>query len=80
MPGTLVLGAIADDATLEITPETRALIAEKLGAELIDFVEYQWSWAVIARVGAARPIAEGMMPNGTVVLDRIVSFPLAEME
>ncbi|MCB1022003.1 MAG: hypothetical protein KDC27_18875, partial [Acidobacteria bacterium] len=79
-PGTLVLGAIADDATLEITPQTRALITEKLGAELIDFVEYQWSWAVIARVGAARPIAEGMRPNGTVVLDRIVSFPLADLD
>jgi uncharacterized protein (TIGR03437 family) len=74
--GTLVLGAIADDGTLKITDQTRALIRERLGAGLIDLVEYQWSWAILTRVGAERPIAEGMMPNGTVVLDRVVSFPL----
>jgi uncharacterized protein (TIGR03437 family) len=74
--GVLVLGAIADDGTNKLTPQARTLIRERLGAELIELVEYQWSWAIIARVGAGRPIAEGMMPNGTVVLDRVLSFPL----
>ena len=74
--GILVLGAIADDGTNKITSHTRALMRERLGSELIELVDYQWSWAIMARTGAARPIAEGMMPNGTVVLDRVLSFPL----
>ena len=74
--GTLVLGAIADDGTLKITEQTRGLIRDRLGAELIELIEYQWSWAIIARVGAGRPVAEGMAPDGRVALDRVLSFPL----
>jgi uncharacterized protein (TIGR03437 family) len=74
--GAVVLGAIADDGVLKITGQTRELIRDRLGSGLIDLVEYQWSWAILSRVGAARPMAEGMMPNGTVVLDRTLSFPL----
>ena len=74
--GTLVLGAIADDGTLKITDRTRALIRETLGATQIDLTQYQWSWAIISRVGAERPMAEGTMPDAAVALDRTVSFPL----
>jgi hypothetical protein len=75
-PGTLVLGAIADDGTLKITDRTRALIGETLGASEIGLIQYQWSWAIISRVGAERPMAEGMMRDAPVLLDRTVSFPL----
>jgi uncharacterized protein (TIGR03437 family) len=74
--GTVVLGAIADDGTLKITEQTRSLMRERLGSALIELVQYQWSWAIIARVGAARPVAEEMMQNGKVELDRVLSFPL----
>ncbi len=74
--GVLVLGAIADDGWLLIGDQTRAIIREALASELIDRLAYQYSWAIIARKGAETPIAEGLMPNGRVVLERVVSFPL----
>ena len=74
--GALVLGAIADDGTLKITEQTRALIREKLGAAQIDLIQYQWSWAIIGRVGAERPMAEGAARDEKVMLDRTLSFPL----
>ena len=77
--GTLVLAAIADDGSLLIDSGTRQLISDTLGSGLIDNLEYQWSWAIISRKGAAQPIAEGLRPNGTVVLKRLVSFPLPEL-
>ena len=75
--GTVVLGAIADDGVYRITDQTRRVIAETLGAQLIERVEYQWSWAIIARVGTSPPMAERLMPNGVVSLDRVLSFPLS---
>lgn len=74
--GMLVLGAIADDGTLKITDQTRTILRERLGASQIDAIDYQWSWAIIARVGSARPMAEGAMRDAAVTLDRTVSFPL----
>ncbi len=74
--GVLVLGAVADDGTLKITEQTRALIAETLGATQIELIQYQWSWAILSRVGAERPMAEGMDRDERVELDRTVSFPL----
>ncbi len=77
--GTLVLAAIADDGSLLINDGTRTILRETLGSDLIGNLEYQWSWAIISRKGAANPIAEGLRPNGTVVLKRLVSFPLPEL-
>jgi hypothetical protein len=75
-PGMLVLGAIADDGTLKITDQTRAILRETLGASQIDLIQYQWSWAIVGRVGAERPMAEGAMRDEAVMLDRTLSFPL----
>ena len=74
--GVVVLGAIADEGTHLLTAETRALLGETLGAELIGFVGYQYSWAIITRKQATKPIAEGLSPNGLVVLERTLSFPM----
>lgn len=74
--GLLVLGAIADDGVLNISDQTRAILRESLGASQIDSVQYQWSWAIIARVGAERPMAEGATRDQAVTLDRTLSFPL----
>lgn len=74
--GTAVLGAIADEGTHLLTGETRQILEDTLGSELIDFVGFQYSWAIITRKNATQPIAEGLSPNGRVVLERTLSFPL----
>ncbi len=74
--GVVVLGSIADEGTHLLTAEARGLLRETLGAELIDFVGYQYSWAIITRKQATKPIAEGLSPNGLVVLERTLSFPM----
>ena len=74
--GSAVLGAIADEGTYLLTEQTRRIIRETLGSQLIDFVAFQYSWAIITRKNATQPIAEGLSPNGRVVLERTLSFPL----
>ena len=72
----MVLGAVADDGSLLITGETRRVIEETLGSQLISNLGYQQSWAIMTRVGSEIPFAEGHHPVGTVVLDRWLSFPM----
>ena len=74
--GVLAMGAIADDGSLLLTDQTRRIVHETLGSGMIDFVGYQYSWAIIARKGAEAPIAERLHPAGVVVLDEMVTFPL----
>lgn len=74
--GDLVLGAIADDGFQLITDETRRIVRERLGSDLIDLLEYQGSWAILTRAGAERPIAESQAPDSPVSIERILSFPL----
>jgi uncharacterized protein (TIGR03437 family) len=74
--GQVVLAAIADDGALLLTEETRRVLREALGSQAIDALVYQSSWAIISRVGASRPIAEGLLPDETVVLDRTLTFPM----
>ena len=74
--GEVVLGAIADDGWLKITDETRRVIRETLGSGLIDGLEFRYSWAIMTRKGAERPIAERLSPNGLVVLEETLSFPM----
>ncbi|MDA1312803.1 MAG: hypothetical protein O2968_05665 [Acidobacteria bacterium] len=74
--GVVVLGAIADDGVARITAETRRVIRESLGSELIDHLEFRYSWAIISRKGAAQPIDEGLSPNGLVVLAATLNFPM----
>jgi hypothetical protein len=75
-PGQVVLAAIADDGALLLTEETRRVLRETLGSQAIDALVYQSSWAIISRAGASRPIAEGLMLDETVVLDRTLTFPM----
>ena len=75
-PASVVLGAVADEGSLLITGETRRVIAETLGSQLIANLGYQQSWAIISRAGSQVPFAEGHHPVGTVVLDRWLSFPM----
>lgn len=75
-PGDLVLGAIADDGALLLTERARSLLAEKLSSETIERLDYQWSWAIITRVGAENPMAESLTSGAVITLDRVLSFPL----
>jgi hypothetical protein len=75
-PGVVVMGAIADDGTLLLTDQTRRIIRETLASRTIDSLGYQYSWAIITRKGAAGPIQESLHPNGVVVLDRELTFPM----
>jgi uncharacterized protein (TIGR03437 family) len=74
--GSVVIGAVADDGSLLITAETRRIIRETLGSQWIDSLAYQQSWAIISRVGAMQPIAEGWLADQTVVLERTLTFPM----
>jgi uncharacterized protein (TIGR03437 family) len=74
--GVVVLGAIADDGAARITRETRRVIRETLGSGLIDHVEFRYSWAIIARKGAVKPIDEGLNPIGLVVLTTSLTLPM----
>jgi uncharacterized protein (TIGR03437 family) len=74
--GRVVLGAVADDGTLLLTAETRRILRETLGSESIDALAYQESWAILSRVGAARPIAESSLSGETVALERTLTFPM----
>jgi hypothetical protein len=74
--GQVVFGAVADDGSFLLTGETRRIIRETLGSQWIDALAYQNSWAIISRAGAFQPIAEGMMVDGKVVLERTLTFPM----
>jgi uncharacterized protein (TIGR03437 family) len=74
--GRVVFAAIADDGALLLTPETRCIIRETLGSQWIDTLAYQDSWAIISRVGAVQPIAEGLTSDETVILERTLTFPM----
>lgn len=74
--GVVVLGAIADEGAARITRETRRVIREALGSGLIDHVEFRYSWAIVTRKGAMKPIDEGLNPIGLVVLESTLTFPM----
>jgi uncharacterized protein (TIGR03437 family) len=74
--GTVVLAAVADDGSLLLTPETRRVIRETLGSRWIDALAYQYSWAIVSRVGALQPIAEGLGSDEAVILERTLTFPM----
>jgi hypothetical protein len=72
--GTIVLGAIADEGTLSLTGRARSALRRILSSQLIDSVQYQDSWAIISRVGAQQPIAEGASRTQLVALERVLTF------
>jgi hypothetical protein len=75
-PGQVVMAAVADDGSLLLTDETRRVVGETLGSQWIDSLSYQSSWAIVSRVGASQPIAEGLLLDEVVILDRILTFPM----
>jgi uncharacterized protein (TIGR03437 family) len=74
--GTLVLGAIADEGTLHLTPRCLAALRNVLRSQTAADLQYQDSWAVVSRVGAASPVAEGRSGDTQVVLERVLTFPM----
>ena len=74
--GTVVLGAIADEGTLRLTPRGLAALQKVLHSALAGAIAYQDSWAIISRVGASSPVAEGRSSSGQVVLERVLTFPM----
>ena len=74
--GIVVLGAIADDGFLRMRAETFAAIREHLASELIDLLEYQDSWVIVTRKGAARPMAERLMRFEQADIELVLSFPM----
>lgn len=73
--GTFVLAAIADEGSHLLDESARSAIRDTLQSTLIDSVDFQWSWTILARKGAERPIAEHAAPDAVVRIDRIVPFP-----
>ena len=74
--GVVVLAAIADEGSVKITGYTRRVLRENLASGLIERLAFRYSWAIVSRKGAARPIAEGLSPNGLVVLNETLTFPM----
>jgi hypothetical protein len=74
--GTLVLLAVADDGTFQLSHAAREYIALRFGSHAIRDLGYQHSWAMIGSVGAAAPIAEGSSPMSQVVLEQTLRFPM----
>ena len=74
--GAVVLGAIADDGFLNLRDETFVSLRKHLGAELIDSLEYQDSWAIITRKGAARPMGERLTRFDKAEIELVLSFPM----
>ncbi len=75
-PGTVVLGAIADEGTLHLTPRGRAALQHVLHAQTIDLLQYQDSWAIISRVGSSLPFAEDRAGDRQVLLQSVLTFPM----
>ncbi len=75
-PGTVVLGAIADEGTLHLTPRGRAALQQILHAQTIGLLQYQDSWAIISRVGSSLPFAEDRAGDRQVVLQSVLTFPM----
>ena len=72
--GTIVLGAIADEGTFNLTARARTALRRILSSQLVDTLLYQDSWAIITRVGAQQPIAEGAARTQLVALEKVLTF------
>ena len=72
--GTLVLGAIADEGTLNLTPRARSALRQVLRSQYVDILRYQDSWAIMTRIGAPMPIAESVAGDQPAVIERVLTF------
>jgi len=73
--GTIVLMAVADEATYRLTEEARTGIAGWFGSQFIRTLGYQHSWALIGRKGASKPLAEAASPDRQILLERVLTLP-----
>jgi uncharacterized protein (TIGR03437 family) len=73
--GTIVLFAVADDASLLLSAEARDVIAGMFGSRFIQWISYQQSWAMIGRKGKGAPIAENASVQTQVVLNHVLTLP-----
>jgi uncharacterized protein (TIGR03437 family) len=74
--GTLVMFAVSDDATLQLTKEARAAIAAMFNSRHIPALGYQESWSLIGRKGSP-PYAESTSSEWVALSDVTLRFPLA---
>ncbi len=75
-PGRIVLAAVSDEGSLNLTDDARAAL-ESIGSAKIRDLEYRDMWAIIGKKGAAPgSVIEGFEPakaNGAVVLKDTLS-------
>ncbi len=73
--GTIVLMAVADDASYRLSRQARDAIAGWFGSRYIRSLGYQHSWAMIGRKGGQAPLAEAGAEKRLVVLDKVLTLP-----
>lgn len=73
--GTIVLMAVADEASYRLSEAARAAIASWFGSQHIQTLGYQHSWALIGRKGGLKPAGEGTAADRQVLLERVLTLP-----
>lgn len=73
--GTIVLFAVADEASYQLSADARNAIALLFGSRSIRTLGYQQSWAMIGRTGSSSPLSEGVSTDTQVVLDLVLKIP-----
>ena len=73
--GTIVLLAVADEASYRLSETARAALATWFGSQYIRTLGYQHSWALIGRKHASKPLAEGASADRQVILEQVLTLP-----
>jgi len=73
--GTIVLFAVADEASYRLSDAAREMLVHTFGSRAIRELGYQQSWAMVARKGFSAPLAEGISTDTQVVLDFVLKIP-----
>lgn len=73
--GVIVGMAVADEATLNMQTSLKNWIQTKLGSTAIATLGYQHSWAILAKVGSASPLAESASASGPAVAEAVLALP-----
>ncbi|MCU0227397.1 MAG: hypothetical protein MUF01_07135 [Bryobacterales bacterium] len=71
---TIIAMAIADDATLWMSPSLRATLLSRFGSMLVHKIAYQHSWAFIARADTTIAIAEASAATQMVEVKATLKF------
>ena len=73
--GSIVLMAVADEASYRLSGQARDAIAGWFGSQYVRSLGYQHSWALIGRKGALKPMAEAGAPDRQVTLEKDLTLP-----